>query len=169
LPLGSGLLRCLDDLHGCTLDGHSRRLFIRSKAVEILCHAFEALALDESGASSTVAARGVTKAQRLLDDNFVCPPSLDDLAQEVGMSRSGLCAAFRQIVGQSVYDYIQDLRMGQALGLLAERSASITEIAYAVGYTYPSSFSVAIQRRFGATPRELRRRGAMPAGEAQPA
>jgi AraC-like DNA-binding protein len=163
LPLGPALLRCLEDLCACALEGHSRRLFIRSKAVEILCHAFEVLDQEDGAApSSMLAARGVMKAQRLLMESFVSPPSLDDLAQEVGMSRSGLCAGFRQIVGHSVYDYIQDLRMQQALALLAERDVSITEIAYAVGYTHPSSFSVAVQRRFGATPRELRRRGTLP-------
>lgn len=165
LAIGAALLRCLEDLHACRLEGHRRRLFIRSKAVEILCHAFEALdEQDSTGcpASSALAARGVVKAQRILMESFVSPPTLDDLAQEVGMSRSSLCAGFRQILGQSVYDYINDLRMQHALALLAERSASITQIAYAVGYNYPSSFSVAVQRRFGATPRELRRRGALP-------
>jgi AraC-like DNA-binding protein len=166
LALGPTLLRCLEDLQGCKLDGHRRRLFIRAKAVEILCHAFQALDEEDSTgcpASSAQMARGVVKAQRVLMDRFATPPSLDDLAQAVGMSRSSLCAGFRQIVGQSVYDYIQDLRMQHALALLAERSTSITQIAYAVGYNYPSSFSVAVQRHFGATPKELRRRGALPA------
>jgi AraC-like DNA-binding protein len=165
LAFGPALLRCLEDLHGCKLEGHRRRLFIRAKAVEILCHTFEALDEEDSAgcpASSAQMARGVVKAQRLLMDNFVSPPSLDDLAHAVGMSRSSLCSGFRQILGQSVYDYIQDLRMQHALALLAERDASITQIAYAVGYNYPSSFSVAVQRHFGATPKELRRRGALP-------
>lgn len=163
LPLSPQLLRALEDLRGCTLEGRNRRLVIRSKAVELLCHAFEALTQDENGEAfpeaSKLAANGVLKAQRLLAGNFVTPPSLDDLAHEVGMSRSGLCAAFRQIVGQSVFDYIGDLRMQQALALLARHDATIAEVAYAVGYGHPSSFSVAVQRRFGTTASELRRRG----------
>lgn len=162
LPLGAGLLRCLDDLHGCDLHEHSRRLFIRSKAIEILCHAFKAMAQEEDlGASdaSALMTRGVLRAQRVLIDNFVTPPSLDDLARQVGLSRSSLCAGFRQIVGQTVFDYIAGLRMQQALALLNQRDASITEIAYAVGYSHPSSFSLAVQRRFGTSPSELRRRG----------
>jgi AraC-like DNA-binding protein len=161
LPLGAALLRCLDDVHGCGIEGLRRRLFLQSKAVEILCHACEALERDELLASpeaSAVTARSVLKAQRLLMENFVTPPSLESLAHEVGLSRSGLCAGFRQILGQSVFDYIQDLRMQQALALLNERTVSITQIAFAVGYNHVSSFSVAVQRRFGATPSELRRR-----------
>jgi AraC-like DNA-binding protein len=162
LPFGPGLLRCLDDMQGSTLEGRGRRLFIQSKAVEILCHAFDALAQEEKHASADASAlttRGVLKAQRLLMENFVTPPSLDDLAHQVGLSRSGLCAGFREVVGQTVFDYIADLRMQHALALLNERNTSITQIAYAVGYTHPSSFSVAVQRRFGTTPSALRRQG----------
>src|SRR5690606_16075316 len=89
----------------------------------------------------------------------VNPPSLEALAREVGLSRSALCTGFRQILGQSVFDHIQELRMQQALALLNERGTSITQIAYAVGYKSAASFSVAVQRHFGATPTELRRRG----------
>lgn len=162
LPLNASLLRCLEDLHGCDLDGHSRRLFIRSKAIEILCHAFKVMAPDEEQVlldASAQMTRGVIKAQQRLAEDFVAPPTLDDLAREVGLSRSSLCSGFRQIVGQTVFDYIADLRMQQALSMLNERAASITQIAYAVGYSHPSSFSLAVQRRFGTTPSELRRRG----------
>lgn len=161
LPLTPALLRCLEDLQGCDLEGHGRRLFIRSKAVEVLCHAFRTLGQDEDGAlleTSALKKRGVLKAKQMLTDNFVTPPSLDDLAHDVGLSRSTLCSGFRQIVGQSVFDYIADLRMQRALTLLNQRDASITQIAYEVGYSHPSSFSLAVQRRFGATPSELRSR-----------
>jgi AraC-like DNA-binding protein len=62
-------------------------------------------------------------------------------------------------MGQTVFDYIADLRMQHALAMLSQRTPSITQIAYAVGYNHSSSFSVAVQRRFGITPSELRRRG----------
>lgn len=161
LPLNASLLRCLEDMQSCDLDGHSRRLFIRSKAIEILCHAFKGMGADDEVLldASAQMTRGVVKAQQRLMENFVAPPSLDDLARDVGLSRSSLCAGFRQIVGQTVFDYIADLRMQQALSMLNERAASITQIAYAVGYSHPSSFSLAVQRRFGTTPSELRRRG----------
>lgn len=162
LPLSPQLLRMLEDLKICPLEGRGRRLVFRSKAIEILCHAFDALAHEENcniiPEASRLAANGVVKAQQLLSTNFVDPPSLDDLAQEVGMSRSGLCSAFRQIVGQSVFDHIAELRMQQALAMLTRHDATIAEVAYAVGYSHPSSFSVAFQRYFGTTASEARRR-----------
>lgn len=166
LPLTPRLLGILEDLQSCRLEGRSRRLVIRSKAIEILCHAFEELALDERydafAGASKLAVNGVLKAQQLLAKNYVTPPSLGELAHELGMSRSGLCAAFRQIVGQSVYEYVGDLRMQHALEMLNRQNASIAEIAYAVGYGHSSSFSFAVQRRFGITASELRRRRSAP-------
>jgi AraC-like DNA-binding protein len=53
--------------------------------------------------------------------------------------------------------------MQQALAMLNRQDATIAEVAYAVGYGHPSSFSVAVQRRFGTTASELRRRGLPPA------
>ena len=162
IPLTASLLRSLEDILGCELRGHRRRLWMQSKAVEIICQALEAAEIEQdwAGAETTkLAASGVLKAQRLLADNFADPPSLQDLAREVGMSRTALCTGFRQILGQSVFDYIEDLRMQQALVLLNDHTSTVTEIAHAVGYNHSSSFSVAVHRRFGATPSELRRKG----------
>lgn len=160
LSLRTELLRCLEDLQRCEYDGLARTLFFRSKALEIFCHVLKMLEVDEGfgGAdASLVTSKGVLRAQQILKDRFVTPPSLDDLAREVGVSRSSLCAGFRQIVGQSIFGYIQELRMERALALLTDSAEPITEIAHAVGYCHQSSFTVAVQRRFGMSPSELRR------------
>jgi AraC family transcriptional regulator, transcriptional activator of the genes for pyochelin and ferripyochelin receptors len=162
LPLNAALLRCLEDLHGCTLERHRRRLFLESRAVDIVCQAIDALAQSEGCSAPEgrkTAARGVLEVQRALEENFITPPPLDDLAHEIGMSRSGLTAAFREILGHSVYGYAHNLRMQHALAMLNERDVSISQIAYALGYGHASSFSVAVQRHFGITPTELRQRG----------
>lgn len=165
LPLSSAMRRCLEDVHACSLGGRLRRLFLQSKALEIVCQALEAF--DQSACLRSVestkhTARSVLKAQLFLAEHFADPPSLEKLAAEVGLSRSALCTGFRQVLGQSVYEYIRDLRMEQALALLSESDDSIIQIAYAVGYNRPSSFSVAVQRHFGATPSELRRKASLP-------
>jgi AraC-like DNA-binding protein len=163
LPLTPPLLRCLEDLLGCDREGRTRRYYIQSKAMEILCETFAAMGeQDRLGAAETSAiiSRGVSKAQAILVENFVSPPLLDDLAAAVGLCRTNLTAGFRSILGQTVYEYIQELRMQHALVLLNEPGSSITQVAYAVGYNHASSFSVAVQKHFGATPSELRRRTA---------
>jgi AraC-like DNA-binding protein len=165
LPLSPVLLRCLEDIFGCDSEGRTRRYFIQSKTMEILCHVFDALSTDDAFAAaetSAITTRGVHRAQAMLIGNFVSPPSLDDLAAQVGLSRTSLTAGFRRVLGQSVFDYIQHLRMQHALELLNEPGSSITQVAYAVGYNHASSFSVAVQRHFGLSPSELRKRSIQP-------
>ena len=165
--LDGALLRCLDEVHRCSATGRRRSLFLQTKVSEILCRIIDALESREGlrlGDATPITVRCVLKAQNLLAENFANPPSLEELAETVGLSRSGLCNGFRQVLGTSVFDYIHDLRMQQALLLLADRNASITQIAYAVGYNRASSFSVAVQRSFGTTPTELRRKAIASAG-----
>jgi AraC-like DNA-binding protein len=166
ITIGSGLMKCGEELRTCELEGRSRRLFIQAKALEILCYAIDALANDEgfgSSEASKVTTRSVLRAQQLLAESFAAPPSLDALAHAVGLSRSSLCVGFRRIVGQTVFDYIADLRMQHALELLKDRETSITQIAHEVGFSQTSAFTIAVQRRFGTTPTELRRRS-LPSG-----
>lgn len=74
------------------------------------------------------------------------------LAAEVGMSRSGFAARFRQLVGDGPIEYLTRWRM-----LLAGRSVSrgepIGAIARSLGYESESAFSTAFKRVMGSTPR----------------
>ena len=71
------------------------------------------------------------EAQRRLSENFAEPPSLDDLARSVGLSRSSLCAGFRQILGQSVFAYIGDLRMRLSLPDGFQNGGRLAQIVFA--------------------------------------
>src|SRR5690606_35274336 len=67
LPFGAALLRCLDGVHACSLEGRRRCLFLQLMAVEVLCHAMEALELSlgfGSVEATMLTARGVMKALR---------------------------------------------------------------------------------------------------------
>jgi AraC-like DNA-binding protein len=82
------------------------------------------------------------------------------LAAEVGMSRSGFAARFRQLVGDGPIEYVTRWRM-----LLAGRSVSrgepIGAIARSLGYESESAFSTAFKRVMGSTPRHHARLAAV--------
>ena len=61
-------------------------------------------------------------------------------------------AFFKQVFGQTIFDYTQGLRMDEAKRLLETTEKSITEIAFDVGYEYSSNFTTAFKRRFFITP-----------------
>lgn len=160
LSLKADLLRCLEDVCGSEQEGVARTLFMRGKGLEILCHVLKMLEVDEgfgAAEASLNTSKAVLRAQHILKDRFASPPSLEDLAREVGVSRSSLVAGFRQIVGRSVFGYIQELRMERARELLCDTAEPIKSIARAVGYCHLSSFTFAIHRRFAMSPSDLRR------------
>ena len=82
------------------------------------------------------------------------------LAAEVGMSRSGFAARFRQLVGDGPIEYLTRWRM-----LLAGRSLSRGEpvgaIARSLGYEFESAFSTAFKRVMGGAPRHHARLAAV--------
>ncbi|MGS0894115.1 helix-turn-helix transcriptional regulator [Burkholderia stagnalis] len=166
-PISPALFECLRAVGDCSLDGRGRSIYLHARSLEIVARAVDSVADatrhagDEAfhGDVSRMTRRAVSKAQTVLQEHFASPPSLDVLSRQVGLSRSSLCAGFRALLGKSVHEYAHELRMQQALRLLGEPGVPITDVAYAVGYNHPSSFSVAIQKRFGVSPRDLRARG----------
>ncbi|WP_411911822.1 helix-turn-helix domain-containing protein [Rhodovulum sulfidophilum] len=58
--------------------------------------------------------------------------------------------------GQSFGEYISALRLDRAYQMLEAGNLQVAEVAYNVGYT-PAHLSVAFRKRFGISPREMRR------------
>nr|WP_242050512.1 AraC family transcriptional regulator [Oculatella sp. FACHB-28] len=77
---------------------------------------------------------------------------IEDLANEVGLSRWHFSRTFEQATGEAPSRYVQRLRMEQAIYLLQTTDLPITEVAYAVGYTSLSHFTKLFKHRFGTTP-----------------
>ena len=107
------------------------------------------------------AARGVSSVAQAVDALLVTsladPPSLDELAERLYMSRSRLCATYREEAGRTVGQRLTELRMEQAQALLGRGGTSIAEIARMVGFAHQSSFTTAFRRATGMTPDAWRR------------
>lgn len=144
--------------------GRMRRLHAEAKGLDLICQFFRQLGAGEaaSGRGGPPSARDrecVEALRRRLDADFMQLHPLDDMANELGVSDQRLAACFRQMLGMGVSDYVQDLRMAHARRLLVDTDRAITQIAYDMGYDYPGNFSTAFKRRFGLSPRQVRRLG----------
>lgn len=89
---------------------------------------------------------------RITDPNF----TVDFLAQEFGISRSGLFAKIKAISGMTPNDYIRLIRLKKAAVLLAEEELSSGEACFRVGFSSPSYFAKCFQAQFGVSPSEFR-------------
>lgn len=86
--------------------------------------------------------------------------SVESLASEVGMSRSGFAARFTEVVGEPAMQYVTRWRMLVALTRLSEGEESLSEIAGRLGYQSEAAFSRAFKRIIGTSPGAARRRDA---------
>lgn len=88
--------------------------------------------------------------------------SAASLAHSQRLSRRRLDQLFIQGLGVSVAGYISSKRLERARELLVDRrhgKASITEVAFAVGFIDSAHFSRAFRARFGLTPSSVRAQG----------
>jgi AraC-like DNA-binding protein len=86
--------------------------------------------------------------------------TLEQLAAEVGLSRTVLAERFRQTLGDTPLNYLRTVRMQRAMRLLSETRQTLEQVAQAVGYQDAFGFSKVFKRTVGVPPREFRRRDA---------
>lgn len=78
--------------------------------------------------------------------------SVEKLAESLFMSRSKLHRRLVEQTGRSPGEFIRDVRLGIARQMLHEQGASVSNVAYAVGFSSVSGFSRAYRSHFGESP-----------------
>ena len=92
-----------------------------------------------------------------IEENLGEQVSLVTLAQLARLSQHHFCRAFKQSFGIPPHHYHVHRRIERAKLLLADRTISVTDVGFIVGYHQTSSFSVAFRKVTGWTPTEYRR------------
>ncbi|MFN0034836.1 MAG: helix-turn-helix domain-containing protein [Saprospiraceae bacterium] len=98
--------------------------------------------------------------------------SLDKLAARLNASKHHVSQVINEQLGTTFFEYVNQLRVEEARGLLAETTRSdfhVIEIAYAVGFNNKVSFNSAFKKATGMTPTEYRRSHSVSDEEAGPA
>jgi len=82
--------------------------------------------------------------------------SVGDLVTETGLSQRKIARIFREESGETFNRYLNRVRLEEAKRLILTTDRRITEIAYLVGYNYPSHFNKLFSERYKQTPSEMR-------------
>ena len=85
-----------------------------------------------------------------------------DVAKEVNLSQSHFMKYFKNTMGTSFIDYLNEYRLTMASRLLISSDSSVLDIAAEVGFDNLSYFNRSFKKRFQQTPREYRKRYAQP-------
>jgi AraC-like DNA-binding protein len=82
------------------------------------------------------------------------PPQLNALAKMAGMSETKMKQLFKQIFGDTIYNYYQNERMQEAGFLLKHAGYSVSEAGYRLGFNNLSHFSRLFEKYYGITPKK---------------
>ncbi|QKQ75099.1 helix-turn-helix transcriptional regulator [Nostoc sp. TCL240-02] len=144
----------LQQILHCPYQGLTRKMYLESKVLELV-----SLKLADQVAAPTEKLLRLQEIDRIhhardiLLRNIGNPPSLIDLARQVGINEYTLKRGFRQIFGTTVFGYLHDYRMEQARQLLLSGQMKIEQIAQIVGYANRSHFATAFKKKYGINPK----------------
>ena len=156
-PVGDSrvFVECLLALHGELVSHTHPDAMIASNLLE---NGLRELARQlKSGEEEVAVPAGLLAARRQIGVTSTERVTLPMLAKTAGLSVSHFCAQFKAAFGCTPVRCLIEHRLDHAAYLLADTTLGIAEIAQRVGYTDAFHFSKTFKKRFGKSPRALRR------------
>lgn len=98
----------------------------------------------------------IQKALVLLDAQATQSPSIAKLSRSLGLSERHFLRLFRAQVGRSPKTYLVDTKLRAATWMLRHTTRSVTEVAYATGFSSGANLADHCQKRLGISPTRLR-------------
>ena len=94
---------------------------------------------------------------KVLDTRFSDPTlSVEEIGQELGMSRVQLYRKTKALTGKTPVEIIRIERLRRARHLLEDESLSIAEVAYRIGFSAPSYFTKCYREYYGVAPSDVK-------------
>lgn len=98
----------------------------------------------------------LSTARDHIHSNYQIALNLDEICIEAGMSKFHFLRMFKSLYGLTPYQYLLDIKMKKAAGLLEASNMHVNEIANLLGFEYPNSFIKAFKKMYGRAPLQYR-------------
>ena len=98
------------------------------------------------------------KITRYIEENYTSQISLQSLAIHFSLSKQYIMRLFREQFGVTVTHYINEIKLRKSLELLTFHSLSVSEVAYAVGFSSLYYFDRVFKKTYSLTPGEYQKR-----------
>jgi AraC-like DNA-binding protein len=148
----------LQQIINSNINSSIRELYIKGKVYELLSLHFQKdenvegeycpFLVDEQNVLK------IRKAKEIIIDRMAEPPSLQELANEIGLNIKKLKEGFKQIYGDTVFSFLFDYKMEYSRRLLETNQYNVNEVGVKVGYSTASHFIAAFKKKFGTTPKK---------------
>jgi AraC-like DNA-binding protein len=150
----------LQQILNCPYQGMMKRMYLESKVLELMVLLVEEDVAARQGEKDTFSLKPddverIHYAKEVLLRNLDNPPSLIELARQVGLNDCTLKRGFRLVFGTTVFGYLHHHRLEQARKLLVAGETSISQAARSVGFASRSYFASAFRKKFGINPKEF--------------
>ena len=110
-----------------------------------------------SSRAATLPQQHLFRVQELIESRLEADLTLQELASEVGYSRSHFLRMFHATTGKTPHRYVLNRRIERARRLLGETDTSISRVAYQCGFSSQAHLTSAFRKVLGLTPGEYRR------------
>jgi len=159
IKVNAKMFSVIQDIRNCTYEGLTRRIYLESKTYELLALCYDNS--DNLGAEHKLSPQDLERlhfAAQTIRENLDNPFTIIDLARKAGINQTKLKQGFKSVFGDTVFGYLQQVRMEQARQYLLDTNLSIQEISTLSGYQSVSNFSSAFKKKFRYSPNTLRKR-----------
>jgi len=82
---------------------------------------------------------------------------VETLAEDIHMSRVQLYRKTKAVLGISISDYIQNIRLEKSKELLLNNDLTISDVAYSTGFSSPNYFSTSFKNKYKQTPNQYKK------------
>lgn len=154
------LQKIVDEIVTGSVNETFKLFYLRVKAEELVCRLL--MELEKRGEiqlyplnNKDIQAIYSVKDQML--KHLDIPPVIKELAVSASMSPTKLKRLFRQIFGNSIFNYYQEFRMKEAAILLKEGKLTVSAVGDRLGFTNLSHFSKVFAAHTGMKPKQYSR------------
>lgn len=147
----------ITDIRQCKYEGLTRRIYLESKIFELIAFLYQdSMEPTQPTELSPQDRIRMEEAAAIIANNLDQPFTIIQLAKRVGVNQTKLKNDFKLAYGNTIFGYLQDLRMKEAKRYLLDTTLSIQEISMRLGYQNMSNFSIAFKKSMGYSPNKLR-------------
>ena len=125
----------------------------------LLCEVFSIILYDHRQELEKFVPANPQELERLeimlnyLNSHFTEVISLQELADQIHLSREVSCRLFKKMTGKTITAYLEEYRVNKSFSLVQSGQYSMIQIAEMVGFSNPSRFASAFRKNFGCNPK----------------
>jgi AraC-like DNA-binding protein len=97
-------------------------------------------------------AKRISKAVKILRENYQQPIRIEKIARELGMSVSGFHHHFKSVTSMSPLQFLKQIRLQEARRLMLSENVDVASAGFRVGYLDAAYFSRDYKKLFGEPP-----------------